>query len=354
MIKRLFAQGMKSLQGGGGIIMFRYADLQRATRNFSDKLGVGGFGSVFKGFLNDSSVIAVKRLDGVRQGEKQFRAEVTSLGIIQHINLVKLIGFCAEGDKRLIVYEHMPNHSLDAHLFHTDTTGLRWSIRYEIALGVARGLAYLHDSCRDCIIHCDIKPENILLHASFVPKIADFGMAKILGRDFSRVLTMPRGTVGYFAPEWLIGTVITAKVDVYSYGMVLLEIISGKRNSGRECTTSGDHVYFPAEVANKLLEGNNVETLLDKNLPGDVHLEQVKRSLKIACWCIQDNELDRPTMGQVVQCLEGFLEVGIPRVPRLLQAIAENPYSICKQNFIYAYTLIREPLSVNPRVEAVT
>uniref|UniRef100_A0ACD5YXL8 Uncharacterized protein n=1 Tax=Avena sativa TaxID=4498 RepID=A0ACD5YXL8_AVESA len=320
MIRRMYGQRMEKLQGGGGIIVFRYADLQRATKNFSDKLGAGGFGSVFKGFLNDSSAIAVKRLDGACQGEKQFRAEVRSVGIIQHINLVKLIGFCTKGDKRLIVYEHMPNHSLNSHLFRSDATGLKWSVRYEIALGVARGLAYLHDSCQDCIIHCDIKPENILLDASFVPKIGDFGLAQFLGRDFSRVLTTMRGTRGYLAPEWLSGTAITAKVDVYSYGMVLLEIVSGKRN-GIECTS--DHAYFPVQVANKLLEGG-VETLVDNKLHGGVHLEQVERALKVACWCIQEDEFDRPTMGQVVQYLEGFVEVDIPPIPRLLQAIVEN------------------------------
>nr|XP_040256332.2 G-type lectin S-receptor-like serine/threonine-protein kinase At2g19130 [Aegilops tauschii subsp. strangulata] len=324
--KRLSAHRMENLQGGEGIIAFRYVDLQRATKNFSEKLGAGGFGSVFKGLLNDSTAIADKRLDGACQGEKQFRAEVRSIGFIQHINLVNLIGFCTEGDSRLLVYEQMQNRSLDAHLFHNNATVLKWSVRHQIALGVARGLVYLHDSCRDCIIHCDIKPENILLDVSFVPKIADFGMAKFLGRDFSRVLTTMRGTIGYLAPEWISGTVITAKVDVYSYGMVLLKIVSGKRNSGRQCTTSDDYVYFPVQVASKLLEGD-VGSLVDSNLHGDVHLEQVERALKVACWCIQDDEFDRPTMGEVVQYLEGFLEVDIPPMPRLLEAIAGNPHS---------------------------
>ncbi|CAN6270232.1 unnamed protein product [Urochloa humidicola] len=209
-------------EGDVGIIAFRYVDLQYATKRFSEKLGTGGFGSVFKGMLSNSVAIAVKRLDGARQGEKQFRAEVNSIGIIQHINLVKLIGFCCEGDRRLLVYEHMPNGSLDSHLFQSHGAILDWTIRYQIALGVARGLGYLHHGCRDCIIHCDIKPQNILLDTSFVPKIADFGMAKFLGRDFSRVVTTVRGTVGYLAPEWISGTAITSKVDVYSYGMVLL------------------------------------------------------------------------------------------------------------------------------------
>lgn len=168
----------------GGIVAFRYKDLHHATKGFTERLGGGSFGSVFKGVLPDSTVIAVKRLDGVRQGEKEFRAEVRSIGMIQHINLIKLIGFCCEGSKRLLVYEYMPNRSLDAHLFQSNSS-LSRSTRYKISLDISRGLAYLHEHCQECIIHCDIKPQNILLDASFVPKIADFGMAKFVARDFS-------------------------------------------------------------------------------------------------------------------------------------------------------------------------
>ncbi|KAF6998611.1 hypothetical protein CFC21_014718 [Triticum aestivum] len=329
--RRMSAHRMEKYKDNVGITSFKYLDLQHATKNFSEKLGAGGFGSVFKGFLNDSCAIAVKRLDGARQGEKQFRAEVRSIGIIQHINLVKLIGFCTEGDSRLLVYELMPNRSLDSHLFQSNDTEtvLEWSIRYQIAVGVARGLAYLHDNCQDCIIHCDIKPENILLDASFIPKIADFGMAKLLGRDFSRVLTTMRGTIGYLAPEWISGTVITAKVDVYSYGMILLELISGSRNSGGISASNIDDVYFPVLVATKLHKGD-MGSLVDQNLRGEFNLEQVERAFKVACWCIQDHEFDRPKMAEVVQYLEGFLEVDIPPVPRFLQAIAGNPQSECK------------------------
>ncbi|KAK3139573.1 hypothetical protein QOZ80_5AG0385420 [Eleusine coracana subsp. coracana] len=274
-----------------GIIPFKYADLQRATKNFSDKLGEGSFGSVFKGCLSDSVNIAVKRLDGARQGDKQFRAEVSSIGTIQHLNLVKLIGFCCSSDRRLLVYEYMQNHSLDTHLFKNGTY-LDWTTRYQIALGVARGIAYLHHGCRDCIIHCDIKPQNILLDASFVPKIADFGLAKFLGRDFSRVLTTMRGTIGYLAPEWISGTAITSKVDVYSYGMVLLEIISGRRNCDKELSSDVDPTsYFPLQVAHTLLHGD-VGSLLCAKLRGNVNLEEVERLCKVACWCIQDNEFD--------------------------------------------------------------
>ncbi|XP_062193299.1 G-type lectin S-receptor-like serine/threonine-protein kinase At2g19130 [Phragmites australis] len=318
--------------GGGGLVAFTYRELRSATKNFSEKLGQGGFGSVFKGHLRDSTGIAVKRLDGNFQGEKQFRAEVSSIGIIQHIYLVKLIGFCCEGDSRFLVYEHMPNRSLDTHLFKSNGMFLDWRTRYQIALGVARGLSYLHESCRDCIIHCDIKPENILLDASFLPKIADFGMAKFVGRDFSRVLTTMRGTKGYLAPEWISGTAITPKVDVYSYGMLLLELVSGRRNSGEEYTTpeSSDGyraVYFPMQAARELLKGD-VKTLLDQKLCGDANLMEVERTCKVACWCIQDDEADRPTMGEVVQILEGVLDRDMPPLPRLLEKIFGRPHSM--------------------------
>ncbi|KAG0477251.1 hypothetical protein HPP92_014092 [Vanilla planifolia] len=206
------------------LVAFRYADLQRMTKNFSDKVGDGGFGSVYKGVLPDSTFIAVKRLQDLSQGDKQFRSEVSTIGTIQHINLIRLHGFCAEGKNKCLVYEFMPNSSLDIHLFHGSKTHLDWSTRYKIALGIARGLVYLHEKCRDCIIHCDIKPENILVDDSYIPKVADFGLEKLLGRDLSRVLTTMRGTWGYLAPEWISGVAITAKADVYSYGMSFLRL----------------------------------------------------------------------------------------------------------------------------------
>ncbi|KAK3138492.1 hypothetical protein QOZ80_5AG0369600 [Eleusine coracana subsp. coracana] len=314
----------QSPASGNGVVAFRYTDLQNATKNFSERIGGGGFGSVFKGLLSDSTTIAVKRLDGAYQGEKQFRAEVSSIGIIQHINLVRLLGFCCERNRSLLVYEYMPNRSLDAHLFHSRTTVLNWSTRYQIALGVARGLTYMHESCRDCVIHCDTKPENVLLDECFIPKIADFGMAKFLGRDFSKVLTTMRGTAGYLAPEWISGVAITSKVDVYSYGMMLIELITGRRNSCKESASDDDNVtYFPVEVASKLIEGD-VESLIDARLCSDAKLDEAERVCKVACWCIQDHELNRPTMGEVVQILEGLLEAEIPPIPRLLQTIIRS------------------------------
>ncbi|VAH00418.1 unnamed protein product [Triticum turgidum subsp. durum] len=325
-----FQPATTTISTGGGIIAFRYTDLVRATKNFSEKLGGGGFGSVYKGVLSDSTSIAVKRLDGARQGEKQFRAEVSSIGLIQHINIVKLIGFCCEGDHRLLVYEHMLNGSLDGHLFgkrNIAVAVLNWNTRYQIALGVAKGLSYLHQGCHKCIIHCDIKPGNILVDPSFVPKIADFGLAAFVGRDFSRVLTTFRGTAGYLAPEWLSGVAITPKIDVYGFGMVLLEIISGRRNSSLETSynTSGSSSYqnveyFPVQAISKLHSGD-VKSLVDPQLHGDFNLEEAERVCKVACWCIQDNEFDRPPMVEVVRVLEGLQKIDMPPMPRLLAAL---------------------------------
>nr|XP_019706565.1 G-type lectin S-receptor-like serine/threonine-protein kinase At2g19130 [Elaeis guineensis] len=318
--KRRMIRAAKAV--GRTLVPFRYSDLQHFTKNFSEKLGGGGFGSVFKGFLPDSTAIAVKKLEGLcLHGEKQFRAEVSTIGTVQHINLVHLLGFCSEGTRRLLVYEFMPKGSLDAQLFHNNSMVLDWNKRYQIALGIARGLAYLHEKCRDCIIHCDIKPENILLDAAFVPKVADFGLAKLLGRDFSRVLTTTRGTIGYLAPEWITGVAITAKADVYSYGMMLFEIISGRRNL--EQTEEGKATYFPTLAANRLMQGD-VQGLVDHRLGDDVNIEELETACKIACWCVQDDESSRPTMGHVVQILEGFHEINVPPIPRSLQILVEG------------------------------
>uniref|UniRef100_A0A2N9IMS6 Protein kinase domain-containing protein n=1 Tax=Fagus sylvatica TaxID=28930 RepID=A0A2N9IMS6_FAGSY len=226
------------------LILFKYQDIRRATKNFSQKLGEGGFGSVFKGTLPNSIAIAVKKIRSLQQGEKQFRAEVSTLGAIQHVNLLRLHGFCVEASKRFLVYEYMPK---------------------------AKGLAYLHESCRDCIIHFDIKPENKLLDAEDVPKVADFGLAKVIGRDFSQVLTTMRGTRGYLAPEWISGEAVTPKVDVFNYGKLLFEIVSGRRN----INMLDDEIcnYFPARVAIAMNKGEDLLTLLDYKLEGNANVE---------------------------------------------------------------------------------
>ncbi|KAJ7948230.1 S-receptor-like serine/threonine-protein kinase [Quillaja saponaria] len=318
--KRIVCSGKA---GEGSLMTYKYKDLKNATKAFSEKLGGGGFGSVFKGTLHDSSVIAVKKLESISQGEKQFRTEVSTTGTIQHVNLVRLRGFCSEGTKKLLVYDYMPNGSLESHLFQgKNSNALNWKTRYQIALGIARGLAYLHEKCRDCIIHCDIKPENILLDAEFCPKVADFGLAKLIGRDFSRVLTTMRGTRGYLAPEWISGVAITAKADVYSYGMMLFEFVSGRRNS--EPSDDGQAKFFPTLAARIIDKDGDVLSLLDPRLGGNADVEELLRICKVACWCVQDDETQRPSMGQVVQNLEGVLDVNLPPVPRSHQLFVDN------------------------------
>ncbi|XP_028787779.1 G-type lectin S-receptor-like serine/threonine-protein kinase At2g19130 [Neltuma alba] len=319
--RKRIVQTRKSVEGS--LMAYGYRDLQNATRNFSEKLGGGGFGSVFKGTLPDSNVIAVKKLEGIGQGEKQFRTEVSTIGTVQHVNLVRLRGFCSEGARKLLVYDYMPNSSLNSHLFQENRFEiLDWEMRYQIALGTARGLTYLHEKCRDCIIHCDIKPENILLDAGFCPKIADFGLAKLVGRDFSRVLTTMRGTRGYLAPEWISGVAITAKADVYSYGMMLFEFVSGRRNS--EPSVDGRVKFFPTWATNVVIQGGNMPSLLDPKLEGNADMDEVARILKVAAWCVQDDETQRPSMGQVVQILEGVSGIKLPPVPRSLKLFLEE------------------------------
>ncbi|XP_024518741.1 G-type lectin S-receptor-like serine/threonine-protein kinase SD2-2 [Selaginella moellendorffii] len=284
----------------GELAHFTFKQLHAATDGFRKQLGSGGFGEVFKGSIQGEAV-AVKRL--MRFDDKQFRAEVSTIGTIQHINLVRLRGFCADGAlQRLLVYEFVERGSLDRSLFNRDAENsivLSWSQRFRIALGTAKGLAYLHEECRDRIIHCDIKPENILLDAEMKPKVADFGLAKLMGREFSRVVTSMRGTRGYLAPEWLSNMPITAKADVYSYGMTLLEIISGRRNMN----VQSNRTFYPFSAAQKVRNGEFAKLPDDRLEEWDE--DELRRAAKTAIWCVQDDEINRPSMKTVVQMLEG-------------------------------------------------
>ncbi|XP_027108383.1 G-type lectin S-receptor-like serine/threonine-protein kinase SD2-2 [Coffea arabica] len=308
--------------------VFSYKELHAATKGFSDKLGHGGFGAVFQGELSDSTLVAVKRLEKPGGGEKEFRAEVCTIGNIQHVNLVRLRGFCSENSHRLLVYDFMPNGPLSVYL-RRDGKNLSWDARFRIAIGTARGIAYLHEECRNCIIHCDIKPENILLDEDFSAKVSDFGLAKLIGRDFSRVLATMRGTWGYVAPEWISGVAITTKADVYSYGMTLLELLGGRRNvEGPPSAGGGGGVgtekwFFPPWAAREIIEGN-VAAVVDERLGNIYNIAEAQRAALVAVWCIQDDESIRPTMGMVVKMLEGVVEVTVPPPPKLLQALVSG------------------------------
>ncbi|XP_021850210.2 G-type lectin S-receptor-like serine/threonine-protein kinase SD2-2 [Spinacia oleracea] len=329
--------------------VFSYKELHGATRGFSEKLGHGGFGTVFRGTLSDSSLVAVKRLERPgNSGEKEFRAEVCTIGNVQHVNLVRLRGFCTENSHRLLVYEYMPNGPLSAYL-KKDGNNMSWDVRFRVAIGTAKALAYLHEECRQCIIHCDIKPENILLDSDYIAKVSDFGLAKLIGRDFSRVLATMRGTWGYVAPEWISGVAITNKADVYSYGMTMLELIGGRRNveapppsppnntdgcDGSDGTHGsgdtgggGDKWFFPPWAARKIIEGN-MEEVVDSRLGVAYDRVEAERLGMVAIWCIQDDEEARPSMGLVVKMLQGVVEVSVPPPPKLLQALVAEESSV--------------------------
>lgn len=300
---------------------FTYHELKEATDNFSKILGTGGFGSVYEGILKDNSKVAVKKLDGPRQGYKEFRAEVATIGSISHLNLVRLRGFCADCKQRLLVYELLENGSLDKWLFPPRTGNpnseencnvfLTWEQRYNVAIGTARGLTYLHEQCREPIMHLDIKPQNILLDKNFAPKVSDFGMSKLLNEDMTQIMTAVRGTPGYLAPEWLRCSMATKKCDVYSFGMVLLELVSGRRNF--DPSASDPRLcYFPAWAMLRALEGKYLD-LADQRLENNVDREAVIRMTKVAFWCIQDNPSKRPWMSVALKMLEG--EWNVPDAP---------------------------------------
>ncbi|KAK1423810.1 hypothetical protein QVD17_19119 [Tagetes erecta] len=300
------------LEGLSGMpIRFTYLDLQRATDNFSKKLGQGGFGSVYEGVLKDGTRLAVKQLEGLGQGKKEFRAEVSIIGGIHHHHLVRLKGFCAEGLHRLLVYEYMANGSLDRWIFKKNKTEflLDWDTRYNIAVGTAKGLAYLHEDCDVKIVHCDIKPENVLLDDNFRAKVSDFGLAKLMTREQSHVFTTMRGTRGYLAPEWITSYAISEKSDVYSFGMVLLEIIGGRKNYDSSMISEKSH--FPS-YAFKMMEEGNIQEIFDPQMKIDERDERVIGAIKVALWCIQDDMNLRPPMTKVVQMLEGLSHVPDP------------------------------------------
>ncbi|KAE8720488.1 G-type lectin S-receptor-like serine/threonine-protein kinase SD2-5 [Hibiscus syriacus] len=287
---------------------FSYEELKKITKNFSNKLGEGGFGSVFHGILPSGSEVAVKHLVGLGPVNKSFIAEVQTIGSIHHCNLVTLVGFCAEKLTRLLVYEYMAKGSLDRWIFNKNReTSLGWQIRKKIILDIARGLAYLHEGCNQKIIHLDIKPQNILLDENFNAKVSDFGLSKILGKEQSRVITTMRGTPGYMAPEWL-SSVINEKVDVYSFGIVVLEILCGRPNlDGSQQEEEDRHLL--GHFRTKQEEGKLMD-LVDK-CSDDMQSNsaEVVEMMKVAAWCLQAEYARRPPMSNLVKFFEGSVDV---------------------------------------------
>ena len=288
---------------------FSYHELKASTKNFSCKLGEGGFGQVFEGVLSNRMKVAVKRLEGLGQVKKSFLAEVKTMGNIHHVNLVRLIGFCAEKSHRLLVYEYMCNGSLDKWIFQRNKDlSLGWQSRKKIILDIAKGLAYLHEDCRQKIFHLDIKPQNILLDEHFRAKVSDFGLSKLIDKDQSQVITIMRGTPGYLAPEWL-SLVITEKVDVYSFGVVVLEILCGRRNIDRSQPEEDMHLL---SIFKRKAENEQLADIIDKDSEDmQEHGEEVVEMMRVAAWCLQSDYSKRPSMSVVVKVMEGSLGVEV-------------------------------------------
>ncbi|KAK9052209.1 hypothetical protein SSX86_028837 [Deinandra increscens subsp. villosa] len=312
--------GKKSQEELGNITsheqkVFSFETLASATRNFhpDTKLGQGGFGPVFKGNLVSGEEIAVKKLAHTsNQGKREFVNEAKLLARVQHRNVVSLLGYCVSPEK-LLVYEYVPNESLDKLLFKSRTRDtLDWKRRYDIICGVARGLLYLHEDAHDCIIHRDIKPSNILLDENWVPKIADFGMAKLYPEDQTHVHTRIAGTNGYMAPEYVMHGNLSIKADVYSFGVVILELVNGQKNStfdlDRESVNLLDWAY-------KMYKKGKGLEILEPVMASTADPDQVATCIKIGLLCTQFDHHLRPTMSRVVLMLSrkpGALEEPTP------------------------------------------
>ena len=291
----------------GGPMRFSYKELCLATGKFSKRLGRGGFGAVFKGEQKDGTPIAVKRLDCVEQGKGEFLAEMQTMGSIHHVNLVKLLGFCADESNRLLVYEYMSNSSLDKWIFSEDRKQeLSWETRRRIILDVARGLTYLHEECNKRIAHLDVKPHNILLDENFNAKISDFGLARFIDRNQSHVVTGMRGTLGYLAPEWQHSR-ITVKVDVYSFGIVVLEVLSGRMNI--DYSQEDSDVNLLGILQRKASEDRLTDIIDKKIADSECHEEDILKTIKIASWCLNEDPSKRPNMSTVVKVMEGTMEI---------------------------------------------
>ncbi|KAJ4754828.1 Leucine-rich repeat transmembrane protein kinase [Rhynchospora pubera] len=308
----------EDIPGVNRIKIFSYNELRKATDGFSisNKIGEGGFGSVYKGKLKDGTIVAVKVLSSEsRQGVREFLTELTVISDIEHENLVRLHGCCVEGINRILVYPYMENNSLAQTLLgrNPDNLEFNWQTRVKLCIGVARGLAFLHDEIRPPIIHRDIKASNILLDKNLTPKISDFGLAKLLPPNTTHVSTRVAGTIGYLAPEYAIRGQVTRKSDIYSFGVLLLEIVSGRCNTNTRLPYEDQ---FLLERTWALYEQENLEKIIDAFLGDDLDVEEATRFLKVALLCTQDATRLRPSMSTVLKLLTGKKSMGTEKITK--------------------------------------
>ncbi|EOA18051.1 hypothetical protein CARUB_v10006497mg, partial [Capsella rubella] len=300
---------------------YSYENVKKMTNSFAYVIGEGGFGTVYKGKLLDASGrdIALKILKESKGNGEEFINELASMSRASHVNIVSLFGFCYEGSNKAIIYEFMPNGSLDKFISKNMPTKMDWKILYNIAVGVARGLEYLHNSCVSKIVHFDIKPQNILMDEDFCPKISDFGLAKLCKKKDSVIsLLDARGTIGYIAPEVFSKNFggVSHKSDVYSYGMVVLEMIGAKNIKRAESTSKNISMYFPDWIYEDLERKETMKYFGDHIVEEEEKI--VKKMALVGLWCIQTNPSDRPPMRKVVEMLEGNLEaLQVPPKPLL-------------------------------------
>ncbi|KAK9089557.1 hypothetical protein Scep_028639 [Stephania cephalantha] len=307
--------------------IFNLDSMVVATKNFSiaNKLGEGGFGSVYKGKLPHGCEIAVKRLSkNSCQGVIEFKNEVELIARLQHRNLVQIIGCCFEEEEKMLIYEYLPNKSLDFLLFdQTRSMSLDWKMRYDIIFGIARGVLYLHQDSRLRIIHRDLKASNILLDSKMNPKISDFGMARMFGGDQSQANTRRVvGTYGYMSPEYAMDGLFSIKSDVFSFGVLLLEIISGKKNSG---FYHEDPTMNLIKHAWELWKEGRIMELVDPSMGNSFHEQEVVRFIQVGILCVQENAKDRPTMSDVIFMLRN--ETPIPSLKQPAFVLTSNGYS---------------------------
>ncbi|EOY13217.1 Kinase superfamily protein isoform 4 [Theobroma cacao] len=298
--------------------LFTYKELKMATGNFhySNKIGEGGFGVVYKGTFRDGTVGAIKVLSAdSKQGVREFLTEINVIADIEHENLVKLYGCCVEGNHRILVYGYLENNSLAQTLLGGGHSSMQfsWQARRNICIGVAKGLAFLHEEVRPHIVHRDIKASNILLDKNLMPKISDFGLAKLFPEYVTHISTRVAGTTGYLAPEYAIRGQLTRKADIYSFGVLLLEIVSGRCNTNRRLPLSEQYLL---ERAWEMYEQGQLVELVDTSLNGDFNDEEAQRFLKIALLCTQDMPKLRPTMSEVVKMLMGEAAVNDQNISR--------------------------------------